>query len=183
MMKQHSNKSIPARRTPGQTSSAPAVTHRNTGEKSTTDGRTLDHHRAKDKIVIGTWNVETLWRDGRLEELCHELKDYKWNVIGLSEVRKVGFGETKSDDNHTLYHCGKDKHEHGVGILVHKDTAKFVMGCNYISSRLISIRIKASPFNITVFQAYAPTTQYSDEDIEIFYQELQENIDTSYKNI
>ena len=121
--------------------------------------------------------METLWRDGRLEELCHELKDYKWNIIGLSEVRKMGFGETKSDENHTLYHCGKDKHEHGVCILVHRDTANFVMGCNYISSRLISIRIKASPFNITVFQGYAPTIEYSDKDIEIFYKELQEIID------
>ena len=138
--------------------------------------------RSKDKITFGTWNVETLWRDGRLEELCHELKHYRWNIIGLSEVRKKALGEICSDEGHKLFYCGReDKHEHGVGFLVHKDTTKSVLGCNFISSRLISIRIKASPFNITLFQAYAPTSEYSDEDIEIFYKDIQENIDKTNK--
>ncbi|XP_068738714.1 craniofacial development protein 2-like [Montipora capricornis] len=134
------------------------------------------------EIAFGTWNVETLWRDGRLDELCHELKHYKWNVIGLSEVRRKALGEINSDDGNKLFYCGRDdKHEHGVGFLVHRDTAKFVLGCNFISSRLISIRIKASPFNITLFQAYSPTSDYSDEDIEIFYQDIQANFDKAQK--
>ena len=138
--------------------------------------------RSKDKITFGTWNVETLWRDGRLEELCHELKHYRWNIIGLSEVRKKALGEICSDKGHKLFYCGReDKHEHGVGFLVHKDTTKSVLGCNFISSRLISIRIKASPFNITLFQAYATTSEYSDEDIEIFYKDIQGNIEKTNK--
>ncbi|XP_068734478.1 uncharacterized protein [Montipora capricornis] len=176
-MKRQTRKPIPARRTPGQTSSAPAVIHRNTGEKSNTSERITDRFRSKDKITFGTWNVETLWRDGRLGELCHELKHYKWNVIGLSEVRRKGLGEINSDDGHKLFYCGRDdKHEHGVGFLVHRDTAKSVIGCNFISSRLIEF-----PFNITLFQAYAPTSDYSDEDIEIFYQDIQENFDKAQK--
>ena len=115
MMKRQTRKPIPARRTPGQTSSAPAVTHRNTGEKSNTGGRITYRFRSKDKIAFGTWNVETLWRDGRLDELCHELKHYKWNVIGLSEVRRKALGEINSDDGHKLFCCGRDdKHQHGV---------------------------------------------------------------------
>ena len=142
----------------------------------------FDRFRSKDKITFGTWNVETLWRDGRLDELCHELKHYKWNVIGLSEVRRKALGEINSDDGHKLFYCGRDdKHEHGVGFLVHRDTAKSVVSCNFISSRFISIRIKASPFNITLLQAYAPTSDYSDEDIKIFYQDIQENFDKAQK--
>ena len=49
-----------------------------------------------------------------------------------------------------------------------------VMGCQPISSRLITIRLRATPFNITVVQAYAPTTDYDDEKIEGFYEQLQE---------
>ena len=82
-------------------------------------------------------------------------------------------GEINSLNGHKLYYCGRnDKHKHGVGFLVHKDTAKHVLGCDFISSRLISLRLSASPFNITIFQIYAPTTDYSDEEIEIFYQDI-----------
>ena len=42
-----------------------------------------------------------------------------------------------------------------------------------ISSRLISIRLWATPFNITVVQAYAPTTDYDDDQVEEFYAQLQ----------
>ena len=51
------------------------------------------------------------------------------------------------------------------------------MRCQPVSSRLITIRLKASPFNITIIQAYAQTTDYDDVDIEDFYDQLQEIID------
>ena len=50
------------------------------------------------------------------------------------------------------------------------------MGCRPVSCQLITIRLKASPFNITIIQAYAPTADY-DNDIEDFYDQLQEVID------
>ena len=50
---------------------------------------------------------------------------------------------------------------------------KYVMGCRPIASRLISIRLRAYPFNITVIQVYAPTTDYSDDQIEHFYSQLR----------
>ena len=49
--------------------------------------------------------------------------------------------------------------------------------CIYISSRFNTIHLKALPFNITTIQAYAPTTDYDDDDIEDFYDQLQEAID------
>lgn len=47
---------------------------------------------------------------------------------------------------------------------------------------LVTIRLRAKPFNITIIQAYAPTTDYSDEDIEDFYEQIQEVLDQSPKN-
>ena len=44
-----------------------------------------------------------------------------------------------------------------------------VMGCRPVSSRLISIRLRAVPFNITVVQVYAPTSDYDDNEIEEFF--------------
>ena len=52
-----------------------------------------------------------------------------------------------------------------------------ILGCQPVSSRFITICLKASLFNITIIQAYAPTTDYDGVDIEDFYDQLQEVIE------
>ena len=74
----------------------------------------------------------------------------------------------------------KDKDEHGVGFLVHKDIVNTLMGCRPVSSRLITIRLRAVPYNITIVQAYAPTSDYGDNEIEV-YDQLQNVIDQTPK--
>ena len=63
------------------------------------------------------------------------------------------FGEMSTDDGHKVYFSGEeDRHEYGVGFLVHKDVVDAVLGCRPVSSRLISIHVRAAPFNITIIQ-------------------------------
>ena len=70
------------------------------------------------------------------------------------------------------------KHEHGVGFLVHKDIMNTVIGCRPVSSMLITIHLRAVSFNITIVQAYAPTSDYDDNEIEKkFYDQLPNVID------
>ena len=52
-----------------------------------------------------------------------------------------------------------------------------VLGCRSVFTRLISIRLKAAPFIITIVQVYAPTTDYDDDQVKGFYDRLQEIID------
>ena len=51
------------------------------------------------------------------------------------------------------------------------------LGCRPVSSRLITIRL----INITIVQAYAPTSDYDDNKIEEFYDQLQNVIDQTPK--
>ena len=126
--------------------------------------------------------MRSLRAAGKVEELTHEMKRYQWNILGLCEVRWKNFGETSTPEGHKLFFSGReDRHEYGVGFLIHKDTVNAIMGCRPVSSRLITIRLKASPFNITIIQAYAPTTDYDNGDIEDFYDQLQEVIDQTPK--
>ena len=55
------------------------------------------------------------------------------------------------------------------------------MGCRPVSSRFIIIRLRAAPFNITIVQVYAPTSDYYDNKIEEFYDQLQNVIDQTPK--
>ena len=173
---------IPARSSPGLPRTAPPAGHQGrTGEKCATGG-TNCKIRARSNITIGTWNVRTLREDGKLEELEHEMKRYKWNILGLCESRLRKAGEKSTEEGHRLFWSGlEETHEQGVGFLVHRDTANCVIECCPISSRLITIRLKASPFNITIIQVYAPTSSYKDEDVEDFYEELQKVLDNTPK--
>ena len=85
----------------------------------------------------------------------------------ICEMRWKNFGETTAEEGHKIFFTGKeDKHERGVGFLVHKDIVNTVMGCRIVSSRLIIICLRAVPSNITTVQAYAPTSDEDDNKIE-----------------
>ena len=68
-----------------------------------------------------------------------------------------------------------------VGVLVHKDMGSAVLGCRPVSSRLISIRLRTAPFNVTIIQVYAPASGHDDNEVHNFYRQLQEIIDQTPK--
>ena len=65
---------------------------------------------------------------------------------------------------------------------MHKDSVKIVIGCRPISSRLLTVRLRANPFNITIIQIYAPTSNYDDSEVDEFYRELQSLVDQTPKH-
>ena len=107
---------------------------------------------------------------------------YRWNIHGLCEVKWKNFGETTTEEGRKVFFSGKeDKHEHGVGFLVHEDIVNTVIGCRPVSSRLITIRQRAVTFYITIVQAYSPTSDYDDKEIKKLYDQQQNVIDQTPK--
>ena len=49
------------------------------------------------------------------------------------------------------------------------------------NDRMISVRFQVKPFNITVIQFYAPTSNAEDAEIERFYEDIQELIELTPK--
>ena len=92
--------------------------------------------------------------------------------MGLFEMHWKNFGEVSTDDGHKVYFSRDDRHEYEVGFLVHRDVVDAVIGCRPVSSRLISIRLRAAPFNITIIQVYAPTSGHDDSEVDHFYRQL-----------
>ena len=56
--------------------------------------------------------------------------------------------------------------------MVNKRVWNAVLGCNLKNDRLISVQGK--PFNITIIQVYAPTSNTEEADVEWFYEDLQD---------
>ncbi|XP_037797022.1 craniofacial development protein 2-like [Penaeus monodon] len=69
---------------------------------------------AKKNICIGTWNVRSLKDEGKLEVLVNEISTISWNVVGVSELRWTGIGETSTDDGHKLWYSEFAKRHHLV---------------------------------------------------------------------
>ena len=73
------------------------------------------------------------------------------------------------------YYCGQDSlRRNGVAIIVNKRVQNAVLGCNLKKDRMISIRFQGKPFNITVIQIYALTSNAEEVEIELFYEDLQD---------
>ena len=56
-----------------------------------------------------------------------------------------------------------------------------VLGCNPKNDRKISVRFQGKPFNITVIQAYLPTSNAAEPEVEWFYEELQDLLELIHK--
>ena len=82
-----------------------------------------------------------------------------------------------NSDDHYIYYCGqKSLRRNGVAIMVSKKVWNAVLGCSLRNDRMISVRFQGKPFNITVIQAYAPTSNAEEAEVEWFYEDLLELI-------
>ena len=63
-----------------------------------------------------------------------------------------------------------------------KESKMPIFGCNLKNSRMISDHFQGKPFNITVIQVYAPTTNAEEVDIEQFYEDLHYLLELTPKN-
>ena len=58
--------------------------------------------------------------------------------------------------------------------MVNKRVRNAVLGCSLKNHRMISVRFQGKPFNITVIQVYAPTSNTEEAEAEWFYEDLQD---------
>ena len=90
-------------------------------------------------------------------------------------------GEFNSDD-HYIYYCGQESlRRNGVAIMVNKTVQNAVPGCKLKNDRMISVHFQGKPFNITVIQAYAQTSNAEEAEVEQFYEDLQDLLELTPK--
>ena len=127
----------------------------------------------KEQYCIRTWNLRFM-NEGKLEVLKQEMARVNINILEISELKWTGMGEFNSDD-HYIYYCGQESlRRNGVAIMVNKRVQSTVLGCNLENDRMISVRFQGKPFNITVIQVYAPTSNAENAEVERSYEDLQD---------
>ena len=105
------------------------------------------------------------------------------DILGISQLKWTGMGEFNSDD-HYIYYSGQESlRRNGVAIMVNKRVRNAVLGCKLKNDRMNSVRFQGKPFNITVIQVYAPTSNAEEAEVERFYEDLQDLELTPIKEI
>ena len=96
------------------------------------------------------------------------------DILGISKLKWTRKGDLNSDD-HYIHYCGQESlRRNGVALIVNKRIQNAVLGCNLKNDRMISIHFQGKPFNITVIQVYAPTSNAEEAEVEWFHEELQD---------
>ena len=65
--------------------------------------------------------------------------------------------------------------------MVNKRVWNAVFGCNLKNDKTISVCFQGKPFNITVIQVYAPTSNAEEIDVERFFEDLQDLLELTPK--
>ena len=118
---------------------------------------------------------------GKLEVVKQEMARMNIGILGIGELRWTGMGEFHSDD-HYIYYCGQESlRRNRVVIMVNKRVRNAVLGCNLKNDRMISVRLQGKPFNTTVIQVYAPTSNAEETEVEQFYEDLQDLLELTPK--
>ena len=65
--------------------------------------------------------------------------------------------------------------------MVNKRVRNAVLGCSLKDDKMISVHFQGKPFNITVIQVYAPTSNAEEAEVERFYEDLQDILELTPK--
>ena len=119
----------------------------------------------KEQYCIGNWNVRFM-NQGKLEVVKQEMTRVNTDTLGISKLKRTGMDEFNSDD-HYIYYCGQESlRRNEVAIIVNKTVRNAVLGCSLKNDRMISVRFQGKPFNSTIIQLYAPTSNPEEAEVE-----------------
>lgn len=115
--------------------------------------------------------------DHKLQCLEMSLKDLKWHIIGLSEVRRKGESLLELKSGNLFYYYGVKQGIHGVGFLINTHVKKYVTNICHTSERVICLDLKINRITYTFIQVYAPANKDT-QDIEV--QRCLKDIEDTY---
>ena len=134
----------------------------------------------KEQYCIGTWNVRSM-NQGNLQVVKQEMTRVNFDILGISKLKRTGMGEFNSDDHYIYYYGQESLRRNGVAVMVNKRVRNAVLECNLKNDRMISVRLQGKPFNITVIQVCAPTSNAAEAEAERFCEVLQDLLELTPK--
>lgn len=138
--------------------------------------------RPKRKFFIGTLNVHTLRKFGKLKQLTNTLDKFSIKIVALQETRFTD--EDHFDSENYRFYKGKPAvqintgpKQFGTGFAVNKSVIDSIIDFSSPSERLSTLSIKSGNKIYTLINVHAPTNDYNRKDsriVEDFWECLEE---------
>jgi endonuclease/exonuclease/phosphatase family metal-dependent hydrolase len=129
----------------------------------------------KNDITLATWNVRTMLRPGKMNEIGNKVVTFKLDFVALQEVRWQGQGQIDKQEYFLLYTEPKRRTGlYGTGFIVQKRIRKSILEFEAVSERICKLRIRGKFRNISIISAHAPTEDKAEDEKEEFYELLQQ---------
>ncbi len=136
--------------------------------------------KAKNKwqeLKILYYNCRGLANDDRLYLFEREVEKIRWDIIGISEVRRMGEKLLERKTGNYFYYYGTTKGYRGIGFYISKKLKDRVVQIRGISERIGLLKLKLDDrTKIVILQVYAPTASADEEENEKFYLELENTL-------
>ena len=138
------------------------------------------------KLNFASWNIRTMLDRENTERperrsaiISSELQKYGIDIAALSEVRFKDTGNIREESGYTIYWSGKtasERSESGVALAIRNElVSRLIEEPKAVSDRLMSLRVPLSDERwCNVIAVYAPTMTNSQENINRFYDQLNQ---------
>ena len=74
-----------------------------------------------------------------------DFESYHLDILGVTETWLKGAGVDHLDNGHVIYRSGGSASRAGVAVILHKRISNNVISYNFISERIVSVRLRSSP--------------------------------------
>ena len=88
-------------------------------------------------------------------------------------------GEFNSDEHYVYYRGQESLRRNGVAFIVNQRVWNAVLGCSLKNDTVISVGFQGQPFNITVIQVYASTTDAKEAEVDQFHEDLEDLLEVA----
>lgn len=114
---------------------------------------------------------------GKLEIVKDQMDKTNIDLLGINELNWTGQRHFKSNKHWICYSGHETYRKNGLSFILNNMLWKTVLKYSAIRDRVTYIRLQGTLINVTLIQVYALTTDAEDEDVELFYEPLQNAID------
>ena len=188
-------KSIPDRSRPGLPTTASGVaqqgTCRNyaTAKQSENKSRKRGERRVKKQreawkgrcslIRVGTLNIGTM--TGRGRELADMMERRNVDILCLQETKWKGSKARNIGGLYKIFYNGADGRKNGIGIVLREELAESILEVKRVSDRLMAMKLEVNGSILNIVSAYAPQVNYSMEEKNDFWEDLDGLIESISK--
>jgi len=125
-------------------------------------------------INTGTWNIMTMLKSGKMNEIAEQMLSIQIHIIALQEIRWKGHGQIKKNMYSLYYSCSQQRMgQRGTGFMVRKEVEKNIMSFTPINERICILRLKGKFHHITLINVHAPTEEKMEEEKDKLHDDLQ----------